>query len=472
MSGRTRVARALMYLGIVAVVAATSKVHAAYVAKPPYDFTGSFRFAWALAFMAMSGVAAYGVGLPDLPRSVRSTAVSAVLGSLLASLAMSVLQLVLGDALLPRFVVASSALLLVPWYMMCTAIASAGHDDLHERDKVVVVASAAESATMQADMTSAPERPVTFSLALTLEQAAFRDHPEALIVADVRGRTARPLRPLVEAVHTNRATIVVLSRTAQVDDEIVAQAAVLHGQGVRIRTVSLFYEEWLGKLPLAELERTSLMFDIGELHRQRYTRAKRVFDVVLGVAGLVVLLALMPVIAIVDVLFNRGSLFYRQPRVGKNGEVFEILKFRTMRTDEGRADDGRADDGRVGGTVWTADDDPRITPFGRLLRRSHLDELPQVWNILRGDLSVVGPRPEQPHYVAELATALPFYDMRHLVRPGLTGWAQVKYHYGADVADAMEKLQYEFFYLRHQSLTLDARIIGRTVRSVLGREGR
>ena len=107
-----------------------------------------------------------------------------------------------------------------------------------------------------------------------------------------------------------------------------------------------------------------------------------------------------------------------------------------------------------------------------MLRKTHVDELPQVWNILRGDLSVVGPRPEQPRYVDELVKKLPFYDMRHLIRPGLTGWAQVKYGYAGDESDAVEKLQYEFFYLRRQSLSLDIRIVGRTVRSVLGREGR
>jgi lipopolysaccharide/colanic/teichoic acid biosynthesis glycosyltransferase len=123
------------------------------------------------------------------------------------------------------------------------------------------------------------------------------------------------------------------------------------------------------------------------------------------------------------------------------------------------------------GTDWTAVDDPRITSFGRVLRSTHLDELPQVVNIVKGELSVVGPRPEQPRYVAELSSSLPFYGMRHLVRPGLTGWAQVKYGYAGDEDDALEKLQYEFFYLRHQSLRFDLRVVGRTVRSVAGSEG-
>ena len=128
-------------------------------------------------------------------------------------------------------------------------------------------------------------------------------------------------------------------------------------------------------------------------------------------------------------------------------------------------------DGEQGG-AWTGEDDPRITRFGGVLRRTHLDELPQVVNILRGELSIVGPRPEQPRYVDELNEKLPFYSMRHLVRPGLTGWAQIKYGYAGDERDALEKLQYEFFYLRRQSLSLDLRIVGRTVRSVLGGDGR
>jgi lipopolysaccharide/colanic/teichoic acid biosynthesis glycosyltransferase len=146
--------------------------------------------------------------------------------------------------------------------------------------------------------------------------------------------------------------------------------------------------------------------------------------------------------------------------VGKDGAQFTIHKFRTMRD----SDDAP--------THWTSNDDPRIGRVGRMLRQLHVDELPQVWNVLRRELSIVGPRPEQPHYVAQLTERIPFYEIRHLVRPGITGWAQVKYDYGSTELDALEKLQYEFFYLRHQSLALDMRIVGRTLRSIAGREGR
>jgi lipopolysaccharide/colanic/teichoic acid biosynthesis glycosyltransferase len=197
------------------------------------------------------------------------------------------------------------------------------------------------------------------------------------------------------------------------------------------------------------------------VHRGRYGRLKRIIDFVLAVLGLPVLVLATVFVAVGNLIANRGPLIYSQMRVGKNDEQFRIYKFRTMEPHGGDL-----------ANEWTREDDPRITPFGRVLRATHLDELPQVVNILKGDLSVVGPRPEQPQYVADLREKLPFYDVRHLVRPGLTGWAQVKYGYAGDERDALEKLQYEFYYLRRQSLALDWRIIGRTIRSVFGQEGR
>ena len=151
--------------------------------------------------------------------------------------------------------------------------------------------------------------------------------------------------------------------------------------------------------------------------------------------------------------------------MGKDGEIFTIHKFRTMQPiPPAESSDGQA--------AWTTEDDPRITPVGRFLRRSHLDEFPQMVNVLRGELSIVGPRPEQPRYVDELRDKIPFYDVRHLVRPGLTGWAQVKQGYASDESDALEKLQFDFYYLRRQGLALDTRIIWRTARGVLAGHGR
>ncbi len=439
-----RAARILLYAGVVVAVVGLSKAHAAS-ATPAYDYTGSFRFAWSLTYIGLLCGAAFGLGLPDLARGRRAAAVAGAGAAGGGALGISVFQLLAGTALLPRGVVFGAAVVLVPWFVLCATLARDGRTRAEGRDRVVVVAGAGEAALLSDDLDDAPERP-------------------AVIVAHLGVEEARSLgegrRPLVDAAAARRASVVVLDRHAQADETVVAQAGALHAAGVRVRTLSLFYEEWLGKLPVSELERVSLMFDIGEVHRARYGRVKRLLDVTLGLVGLVVLALATPAVVMGNRLGNRGPLLFRQARVGKRGKPFEILKFRTMAPASGGAGE------------WTSETDRRITRFGSVLRRTHLDELPQVWNIVKGDLAIVGPRPEQPHYVAELVEKLPFYDLRHLVRPGLTGWAQVKFGYAGTEADALEKLQYEFFYLRRQSLAFDLRVMGRTVRSVLGRAGR
>jgi lipopolysaccharide/colanic/teichoic acid biosynthesis glycosyltransferase len=439
-----RGARPLLYLGIVAIVLGTAKAHAAWIGH--YDLTGSGRFAWTFVYAGLLCATAYGFGLPEVPRT-RAQAVGASVGAAFtAAAAMSVLQLVVGDALLPRFVVLGAALVLPDWYRLCARVSAGGRLRAEARDRVAVVARADEVAALDLELHGLPERPASVVVRLSIEEATGE------------GTNL----PVVAAAAEHRPTVLVLDRAAQDDDGIVAQAAILHERGVRVRTLSGFYEEWLGKLPVSELERASLLFDIGEVHRAGYGRAKRLVDVPFAVAGVLALVVVLPVVWIANLLGNRGPLLYRQERIGKGGRPFTLVKLRTMVPDAGDEQAG----------AWTTLDDPRVTPVGRLLRRTHLDELPQVVNILRGDLSLVGPRPEQPHYVAELNDKLPFYRLRHLVRPGLTGWAQVKYGYAGSESAALEKLQYEFWYLRHQSLRTDARIVGRTARSVLGSEGR
>lgn len=431
-----------MYAGVVAVVLGVGKYHAAVVGV--YDFTGSTRFAWSFAYVGLLCLSAYGLGLPEVPRTLRSRVASSVLACAAGALAISAVQLLAGSALLPRFVVFGGAMALVPWFYLMSNVAGVGRSSLERRDRIIVVGPVELRIELEAELGANPEKPASVVGHLTEDAAAG-------------GSDGR--RPLVEAVERDRASVLVLTSRAQADESIVDQAAGLHESGVRVRTRSLFYEEWLGKIPVADLGRVSLFFDIGEVHRIRFGRVKRIVDVVAGTVGTAVLLAFLPIVLLGNLMANRGSLFYVQERVGRGGRVFRIYKFRSMRQSDSPA-------------VWTTPDDPRITPFGQFLRVSHLDELPQVWNIVKGDLSLVGPRPEQPRYVAELVEKLPFYDLRHIVRPGLTGWAQVKYGYAGDQRDALEKLQYDFHYLRRQSLAFDLKIVGRTTRSVLGIEGR
>lgn len=437
-----RVARVGLFLSVALVVLGLSKVHAA---AHDYDFTASARFGWALAFIVIVAVAAYSFGLPDIVVSRRSAWVAAAGATATAAVTISIAQLLLGSSLLPRSVVLGTVIVVVPLGALSAAAARDAFSRDRDRDRVVLVAEIADADAVAAELDRVPERPAMLVAALTVADTRPDDPPDL---------------PLLDVVNETGATLVVLGRGAQNDDDVVLQAALLHERGIRIRTLSMFYEQWLGKLPVSELERVSLLFDIGEIHAPRYARLKRLLDLAIALCALPAFVLMIGVVAIGNRVGNRGPLFFRQPRTGRQGCEFQIVKFRTM-TPRGH-----------GAGQTTIVDDPRVTPFGGLLRRSHLDELPQVWNILRGELSIVGPRPEQPHLVEELSSKIPFYKVRHLVRPGLTGWAQVKYHYGADELDALEKLQYEFYYLRHQTLGLDLRIVGRTARSVIRSEGR
>ena len=438
-----RVAKLLLNVGIVGVVFGLSKYHAQLIGH--YDFTQSFRFAWAIAYCGILLVVCYGLGLPDLPRTIPSGFVTSGVAAGVAALAISSVQLLVGDALLPRFVVFGSALLMVPMGSLCVALSLIGHEASEDRDRVLVVGDTGLVRELEAELGSRPERPAAIVASLSAEEAA---------------QVAENAYPLMDAAVWTEATVVVLGSDAQFDERVIDQAAALHESGVRVRTRSLFYEEWLGKIPVHELGRVGLFFDIGEVHRDRYGRMKRIFDLVVGLCGVGLLVVVIPFVLLGNIIGSRGPLFYKQERVGRSGKHFTILKFRTMRESAQLPAD------------WTSSDDPLVTRFGRILRISHLDELPQVLNSVRGDLSVVGPRPEQPHYVEELRAKIPFYDLRHIVRPGLTGWAQVKYGYAGDQRDALEKLQYDFHYLRRQGVLFDLRIIVRTIRAVIGREGR
>ena len=432
-----RAARPLLYGGVLAVVYGLTRIHAAHIGH--YDPTGTSRFGWTVVYAALLCTCAYAFGLPDLPRTRRSVLSASVAAAWLGAAAMSLVQLFVGDALLPRFVVFGSALLLPDWYRICIRLTAGGRTRAEARDRVAVIGRPDDIEALDADLRAAPERPASIVARFSVAEAAA------------------PGEPLLEGPPP---TVLVADREAMQDLAVVHQVAVLHEQGVRIRTLATFYEEWIGKLPLNELERASLVFDIKELHGGRYVRVKRLLDLALALLGILPFVVLLPFVLLGDLLGNRGPLFYRQERVGRRGREFTILKFRTMRA----AAPGEGSD-------WTAADDARVTPFGRLLRRTHLDELPQLLNILRGDLSVVGPRPEQPKYVAELAQKLPFYELRHVVQPGLTGWAQVNYGYAGDERDALQKLQYDFWYIKNQSIAVDLRIIGRTIRSVAGSRG-
>jgi sugar transferase (PEP-CTERM system associated) len=232
--------------------------------------------------------------------------------------------------------------------------------------------------------------------------------------------------------------------------------------GVTFDHLPSVYEEYTGKIAVENLRPSWLIFSEGFRKSRSLGIAKRTVDILVSLVGLVVGLPVMALIAAAVRLTSPGPVLYHQRRVGRRGQIFEVHKFRTMRVD------AEAETG----PVWASKTgDPRVTPVGAILRRTRLDELPQLWNVLIGQMSFVGPRPERPEFVTDLTRVIPYYGQRHIVRPGLTGWAQVRYTYGASTEDALQKLQYDLYYIKNLSIALDLYIMFETIKTVVLRKG-
>jgi sugar transferase (PEP-CTERM system associated) len=232
--------------------------------------------------------------------------------------------------------------------------------------------------------------------------------------------------------------------------------------GVTFAQLPTVYEEYTGKIAVENLRPSWFIFNDGFEKVHVLRGLKRATDLAVGGMMALVLSPFLALSAIAVRLTSPGPVLYRQRRVGLHGRVFTIYKFRSMRVDAEATT----------GAVWAKPGmDPRVTKIGGFLRRSRLDELPQLWNVLRGDMSLVGPRPERPEFVTGLTEQIPYYGQRHIVRPGLTGWAQVRYAYGASVEDTIEKLQYDLYYIKNMSAAFDAYIVFETVKAVLTRGG-
>jgi sugar transferase (PEP-CTERM system associated) len=270
--------------------------------------------------------------------------------------------------------------------------------------------------------------------------------------------TPADIQDLVARHQIDRIIVGLSDRRGKLPVEQLLQAKLT---GIRVEDATTTYERVTGKILIDDLRPSWLIFSDG-FRVSRATRwMKRTIDLTLSVLLAVAAFPVMVLAAVAIWLESGGPVVYRQERVGENGRTFTLCKFRSMRIDAEK-----------GGTpLWAKDGDDRITRVGRVIRTTRLDELPQLWNVLRGDMSFVGPRPERPFFVAELAQAIPFYQQRHAVKPGLTGWAQVKYRYGASLEDAMEKLRYDLYYIKHLSVFFDLTIVFDTDKVVLFRKG-
>ncbi|AXP79252.1 UDP-N-acetylgalactosamine-undecaprenyl-phosphate N-acetylgalactosaminephosphotransferase [Mariniflexile rhizosphaerae] len=257
----------------------------------------------------------------------------------------------------------------------------------------------------------------------------------------------------------NISEIVIASYNSQsITAEIYRDLITLLEGGFPIKEYTQVYEDMMQRVPVQFVGKDFYRyFPFSRTnHNKLYLFFHRLFDILISVLGLLFGLIILPVILLGNLIGNRGPLFYIQERIGKNGNLFKIVKFRTMIINAETA-----------GAVWAKKNDTRITAFGKFLRNTRLDEFPQFFNILKGDMSLIGPRPERPHFVRQLSQILPFYETRHIVKPGLTGWAQVKTRYGSSVDDSLLKLQYDLYYIKHRSFLLDVNILIKTLSTII-----
>src|SRR5579875_2139523 len=257
-----------------------------------------------------------------------------------------------------------------------------------------------------------------------------------------------PVHRIVIAMEDRRGSLPV--------DELLA----MRMRGVEIEEVGSLLERLTGKLQLEGLRPSNLLFCEGFNMKQSLQLTQRLASFVVALIILLLFVPFFPFVALAIKLSSKGPVFFSQTRVGLDNQPFQIHKFRTMFTDA-----------ESKGARWATKDDPRVTRIGGFLRKTRIDEIPQLWNVLRGEMSFVGPRPERPEFTSWLAQEIPFYNLRHMVRPGLTGWAQVRYGYGATLAEAREKLSYDLYYLKHKSMGLDFLIMFETIKTIVRRRG-
>lgn len=234
----------------------------------------------------------------------------------------------------------------------------------------------------------------------------------------------------------------------------------LRFNGVIIEDAGRLLERLTGKLHLDGLHPSSFIYSEGFRVKPSQQITRRIVSTLTAAIGLLLFLPFFPFVVLLVRLSSPGPIFFTQTRVGLGGRNFKVYKFRTMRTDA-----------EVAGAKWATKDDPRVTRIGKFMRKTRLDEVPQLWNVLRGDMGFVGPRPERPEFVPWLTEQIPYFNLRHMIRPGLTGWAQVRYGYGATLAEAREKLEFDLYYIKHMTLGLDLLIMFETVKTILRRQG-
>lgn len=309
--------------------------------------------------------------------------------------------------------------------------------------------------------------------ALAVKQALERSDPSADIIGFFPGANEDQAQVAAHMVLSRKQSLTDTALNLKVDEIVVALSERRGGsmplrelldcklQGIRVLDLASHFEQTLGQIRLDSLYAGWLIFGEGFGQGTIRTAVKRLFDIVCASILILLALPIMLLAAMLIVIEDGFPLLYRQERVGLNGRLFNVIKFRSMRRDAEK--DGKP--------VWAQAQDNRVTRIGNIIRKLRIDELPQLFSVLKGDMSLVGPRPERPFFVDQLTKEIPFYAVRHSVKPGVTGWAQVRYHYGATVEDSAEKLQYDLYYVKNHSLFLDIVVLFETVGVVLTGKG-
>jgi sugar transferase (PEP-CTERM system associated) len=319
----------------------------------------------------------------------------------------------------------------------------------------VLVVGAGPVARSIAELVPTSSRPFTIIGFLDDSLEAVDSLPEGYeLLAKTNDLTA-----IVEETHPDLVVVAQIERRGQFPAKALLDCRL---QGIQVEDWPTFYEKATGKILVTSLRPSWLIFADGFVKTRRTEVVKRFLDMSLAFIGLVLALPIMAAVAIAIKLESQGAVLFRQPRLGQSGSVFILNKFRSMRQNAEKDT----------GPVWARNSDPRVTRIGAFLRKTRLDELPQLFNVLVGHMSFIGPRPERPEFVYDLQNVIPFYMERLSVKPGITGWAQVRYPYGASVDDALQKLQYDLYYIKNLSLFLDLLILLNTVQVVLFARGR
>lgn len=293
---------------------------------------------------------------------------------------------------------------------------------------------------------------------------------EMMILADPQSEVAPEYAELVKgepgqlsSINTDGVTNTVIATEHEFSDKDISVLMKLRASGASVHNLTAIYEEYQSKVPILHLKHGWFINSSGFYLLQNATglKIKRLLDLLFSVFLLVLTLPLTLLVALLIKLDSPGPVFYAQSRYGLNSRQFQVLKFRSMIADAEKD-----------GARWAETDDPRITRVGRIIRKMRIDEIPQLWNVMKGDMSFIGPRPERPEFISMLEKEIPFYELRHLIKPGITGWAQVMYPYGSSIEDAIQKLQYDLYYIKNYTVLLDFVILMKTLRIIIWQKGR